>query len=205
LNQPVFNGRVLLSIVPVVVFFGLTRVAPPWIAITGGFAASAFVFYYSRKDRLIGALAAFGFVVVGTSAVIGLIWESEKAYLASGPVADFLFVPLYLGSILLRKPLIGGIAREMFPRVAATVSIHAPVFAWLSVAWAGYDIFHGFLRIYLLQELSVGQYIIWSRVLSWPFTMVLVGASTYYIMREMRRRTGGWLPETPEGRLPAAS
>jgi intracellular septation protein A len=195
MNQPLFNNRVFLSTVPVVVFFALTRVAPSWVAISGGFAASAVVFYYSRQDRLIGALAAFGFAIVGTSAVIGLIWDNERAYLAADPVRDFLFVPLYLITMLFRKPVIGGIAREMFPRVAATVPIHAPVFAWLSVAWAGYDIVQGLLRIYLLQELSVGQYLIWSRVLSWPLTMVVVSASTFFIMREVRKRTAAAGPD----------
>lgn len=182
------NPRILLSLTPVVVFFLLTRVAPPQLAILGGFGASAFVFYVTRGDRLIGLLTAFGFVIVAVAATIGIIWNSEKAYLASGPVSDFLLGPLYVGSVLIGKPLVGGIARQLFPAIAGLVPMNAPVFAWLSVAWAGFDILHGVGRTYLLTELSVGEYIIWSRLLSWPPTALLLGVTAFFIVREARRR-----------------
>ena len=181
------NPRILLSLTPVVVFFLLTRVAPPQLAILGGFGASAFVFYVTRGDRLIGLLTAFGFVIVAVAATIGIIWNSEKAYLASGPVSDFLLAPLYVGSVLIGKPLVGGISRQLFPAIAGLVPMNAPVFAWLSVAWAGFDILHGVGRTYLLTELSVGEYIIWSRLLSWPPTAILLGITTFFIVREARR------------------
>lgn len=185
------NLRIMSSIAPVAIFWALSRTdLPSWVAIAAGFVASAVVFYLNRNARLIGALAAFGFAVVTVSAIFGLIWDSEKAYLASGPVADFLFVPLYLGSIAIGKPLIGGITRELFPAYARLIPVNAPVFRWLSLAWAGYDIFHGALRVYLLAEMSTGQYIIWSRVLSWPFTAALIGLTIWAVMRASRQAEG---------------
>ncbi|MFN0147011.1 MAG: hypothetical protein ACKVT1_10895 [Dehalococcoidia bacterium] len=183
------NPRLLASLLPIAVFWGLSRGlnVDSWVAILGGFIASAAVFYYNRKDRLIGALTAFGFVVVGASAVAGIVWDSEKAYLASGPIADFLFVPLFAVSIALRKPLIGGIARELFPQVATRLPINAPVFVGLTIAWAVYNIVHGVFRVYLLRELSVGEYIIWSRVLTWPVLAVLFGVSGWLIHRAAQR------------------
>jgi hypothetical protein len=181
------NPRILLSLLPVLVFFGLTRIVPPQVAILGGFGASAAVFYVARGEKLIGLLTAFGFSIVTVSAVIGLIWNSEKAYLASGPVSDFLLGPVYIGSILIGKPLVGGISRELFPAIAGKIPINAPVFAWLSVLWAGYDILHGIARTYMLSELSVGQYIIWSRVLSWPPTGLVLGVTAFFILREAQR------------------
>ena len=130
------NYRIMASGIPVAVFYLLTRVSDPWVAVLGGFIASAIVFYYNRKDRLIGLLAAFGFVVVFVSSVVGVVINSEKAYLAAGPVGDFLFVPLYLGSVLIGKPLIGGIARELMPKYVGHMPINAPVFMWLTLACA---------------------------------------------------------------------
>ncbi len=181
------NPRLLLSLLPVAVFYGAGRVTESWVAILLGFIAFAIVSWVNRKHRLIGALSLFGFVVVGASAAAGIIWDSEKAYLASGPVSDFLFIPLYLGSIAIGKPLIGGVARELFPDVAGRVPPNANVFRWLSVAWAIYDLGHGLLRVYLLFELSVGQYLVWSRVLSWPPLALMIGLSVYSIARESRR------------------
>ena len=183
------NPRLLLSVLPVAAFYFVGRVADSWVAILAGFIAFAIVGVINRKDRLIGALSLFGFIVVGLSALVGIIWDSEKAYLFSGPLSDFLFIPLYLGSIAIKKPLIGGIARELFPAVAGKIPTNAPVFRWLSLAWAGYDLFHGLLRVYLLGELSVGEYIVWSRITSWPFTFALVAISVYYIRRAAAAET----------------
>ncbi len=181
------NLRVLLSLLPVAVFFGLSRVAPPWVSISGGFAASTIVFATNRRDRLIGSLTAFGFVVVAISAAIGIVWSSEKAYLASGPIAEFLFVPLFGISIAIRRPLVGGIAQELFPKIASRLAKDAPVFIWLSVAWGIFDFFLGLTRALMLSDLSVGEYIIWSRVVTWPFSVALLGATAYFIYREARR------------------
>ncbi|MGD9935129.1 MAG: hypothetical protein AB7T37_15650 [Dehalococcoidia bacterium] len=181
------NLRILWSGLPVAVFYALSRVADPWVAILGGFIASAVVYWFNRRDTLMGMLTLFGFVVVTVSAAIGIISNSEKAYLASGPAADFLFVPLYAVSIFLKKPLIGAIAREMFPKYAGHIPIGAPVFVALSVFWAAHDIVQGVARTYLLQELSVGEYIIWSRVLNWPFTVVMLWTSMYFVMRAAKR------------------
>jgi hypothetical protein len=181
------NLRITWSIAPVAVFYLLTRVADPWVAVAGGFAASTVVFWYNRRDRLIGLLTAFSFLVVAVSAGVGIAVNNEKAYLAAGPVGDFLFVPLYLGSILIGKPLIGGIARELLPKYAGHVPVNAPVFVWLSVAWAGWDLAHGLVRLWMLQEMSVGEYIIWSRLAFWPFSSAMVGITAWLAVREGKK------------------
>ena len=177
------NLRIASSVLPIAVFYILSRVADPWVSIVGGFVASSLVFYWNRRHRVIGLLALFAFVVLSVSAVIGIVFDSEKAYLASGPIADFLFVPMYIGSMILKKPLIGGIVREMFPQWAGQVPIDAPVFVKLSFLWALFDVVTGVLRSYMLFELSVGEYIIWSRVATWPFRAAIVGITIWAVYR----------------------
>lgn len=184
------NLRILSSLLPVVVFFGLSRVAPAWMAIAGGFAVSALVFGLNRRARLIGALTAFGFGVVAVSAAVGIAWQSEKAYLASGPVSDFLFVPLYLASVQLRQPLVGGIAQQLVPAIAGHLRPDAALFGWLTLAWAVFDALHGTIRVLLLAHLSVGEYVVWSRVVGMPLTGGLLALSALLIYREARRRGG---------------
>lgn len=195
------NLRILWSGLPVAIFYALSRVAEPWMAVLGGFIASAVVYWFNRRDTLMGTLTLFGFVVVSISAIIGIIVNSEKAYLASGPAADFLFVPLYAVSIYLKKPLIGLIAREVFPKYAGRIPVAAPVFAGLSVLWAAHDVVQGVGRFYLLHELSVGEYIIWSRVLNWPFTVVMIWTTLFFIRRAAKR----YEAEAPGDRDPEAS
>jgi hypothetical protein len=192
------NFRIASSILPVATFYILSRVADPWVSIAGGFVASSLVFYWNRRHRVIGLLAAFAFVVLTLSAVIGVIFESEKAYLASGPVADFLFVPMFLASMLLKKPLIGGIVREMFPQFASQVPIHAPVFVSLSVLWAIGEGLTGLLRAYLLYELSVGEYIIWSRLATWPLRAIVVGITIWAVYRASKEYPAAAVEEVTE-------
>lgn len=181
------NLRILWGAIPIAVFYALSRVAAPWMAISGGFAASAVVYWFNRRDTTLGMLTLFGFAVVSVSAVTGIVMNSEKAYLASGPAADFLFVPVYAVSIAIKKPLIGAIAREMFPKYAASVPLNAPVYVWLSVYWAAHDVVQGVARIFLLDTLSVGEYLVWSRVLNWPFTAVMLWTSAHVVLRAARR------------------
>ena len=191
--KPIINPRVGLTAIPILVFLLLSRGldwavdVPSWVAILGGFIASGAVFVLNRKDRVMGVLTIFGFIIVSLSAIIGIAWDSEKAYLASGPVSDFLFVPLYGGSILIGKPLIGLIAKELFPAWAENIPVDARLFSWLSLAWAGYDLWHGLVRVYLLRELSVTQYIFVSRLVSWPFTFALLGITIYTVYRTSQR------------------
>lgn len=197
------NLRIMSSILPVAVFYLLTRVADPWVAVLGGFIASAIVFSYNRRDRLIGVLTAFSFVIVTISAAVGIFSNNEKAYLAAGPIGDFAFVVLFLGSIAVGKPLIGGIARELLPKYAGHVPMNAPVFVWMTLAWAGFDLVHGLVRIWMLQEMSIGEYIIWSRLAFWPFSSALVGLTGLLAVREGKRRPRPNEAEQP--RMPEAA
>lgn len=199
-KKPILNPRAALTAFPIVVFLILSRGLdnwldiPSWVAILGGFISSGVVFVVNRKERVLGALAIFGFVIVAVSAVVGIIWDSEKAYLASGPVSDFLFVPAYAGSVLLRKPLIGAIARELFPAWAEHIPANEPVYAQLCWAWAVYDLAHGIARVIMLSELSVTQYILISRVSSWPFTALLI----YMTVKGIKGAAARYAPLEPQ-------
>jgi len=181
------NLRILSSGIPVVVFFGMTRVAEPWTAVLAGFVVTAIVTYVNRRDRLIGLLAVYGFVILAVCAIIGIVSNDEKTFLASGPIGDFLFVPLYLGSILVGRPIIGGIVRELFPVVALHVPEKAPMWAWLTLAWALSNLGQGFLRLWLLSNMSVGEYLVWSRLLAWPMSAAMIALTTYVVLAEARK------------------
>lgn len=178
------NPRILISLLPAAIFWALWRTTDTWIAILGGFGASLIVLKQNRDQRLIGVLTVFGIVVVGLSGLVGIIWDSPKAYLASGPVSDFLFVPIYLVSIQMGKPLVGGIARELFPAVAGRIPIEHRVFVVWSLAWAAFNLGQGVVRSWMLTELSVGEYLIWSRVAFWPLSTAMLIASGLMIYRE---------------------
>ncbi|MFN0096994.1 MAG: hypothetical protein ACKVVT_19720 [Dehalococcoidia bacterium] len=182
------NPRIGLSIIPVAVFFLVTKIGDPWQAILASFVASAIVFHYTRRDRLIGTLGVFGFVIVCITATIGIVTDSERAYLYRDPLTDAAFLCLHLGSMIIRKPLIGALAHELFPGVATKIPINAPLYYGLSLAFASWDLGNGLLRVYLLETLSTGEYLVWSRILGWPVSATLIGISAALIFREAKRR-----------------
>lgn len=185
------NFRVLVTGIPVAVFYLLTRVAPPPVSVAGGFIAFTIVFFYTRRSRMFQLLTFTGFVVVAISAAIGIVASSEKAYLAAGPVANFVFVPLYLGSVFVGQPLVGGIAREIVPGMVGRLPVNAAVFVWLSVVWGVYEAAQGAVRFLLLAELSVGEYIVWSRVFGWPTSGLMLAITVFFILRAAKTNRAG--------------
>ncbi|MGE5594916.1 MAG: DUF3159 domain-containing protein [Hyphomicrobiales bacterium] len=181
------NYRIITSSIPVALFYAFTKFGPSWLAIAVSFVATAIVTYANRQDRIIGVLAVYGFVIVAVCAVIGIAANDEKTYLAAGPISDFLFVPLYAGSVFIGRPLVGGIARELAPALTHRIPQEAPIFAWLSLMWAAHNLVQGFFRLWLLGELSVGQYIVLSRLLNWPVSGTLIAITAWFIYREARR------------------
>ena len=55
---------------------------------------------------------------------------------------------------------------------------------WL---WVAVNAAQAALRIYMLQELSVGEYLIWTRVISWPLNAVLIWTTWVLVSRTIRR------------------
>jgi intracellular septation protein A len=180
--------RLLLGLLPAWIFLGVSRFAPPWAAIGSGFVATLAVYERTDRNRFVGGLAAFALAVVAIASVVGIAWSDEKAYLASGVATDLLFVPAYLVSALIRRPFVGGIAREMVPTIAGVLPLDHAVYRLLTFAWAIYYAAHGLVQWWLLRELSVAQFVIISRVILWPPTGLALLLTAGVIWRAAKRR-----------------
>ena len=181
------NPRVFLTMLPVLVFYGLTKVAPPEIAIGGGFAAVTVVFFLTRETPVLRLIAIYGYVITAGSALAGILLTSEKAYLAAGPVGDALILPLYAWTLWRGWPLIGAIGREISPRMVGTLPVNAPIFVKVTLVWAAYEATKALVLTWMLLNLSIGEYLIWGRVFGWPTTAALVFICGIFVLREARR------------------
>jgi len=180
--------RLLLGLLPAWIFLAVSRFAPPWAAIGSGFLATLVVYERTDRNRFVGGLAAFALAVAAIASVVGIAWSDEKAYLASGVATDLLFVPAYLVSALIRRPFVGGIAREMVPTIAGVLPLDHAVYRLLTFAWAVYYAAHGLVQWWLLRELSVAQFVIISRVILWPPTGLALLLTAAVIWRAAKRR-----------------
>ena len=180
------NNEIWLSILPVAAFLLVDRVADTRVAIAAGFVAAVLVFLRTRKSGVIGYLAIGGIVIVGGTAVVGIVLDSDKAFFASDAIGDFLWMGAFLVSVVVGRPLIGVFVREMFPGVRDWLPETHRVFVTLSLAWAVQNVVTAVIRIILLDSLSTDSYLLWSRVATWPLNIGLFAISYYAIARAIR-------------------
>ncbi len=181
------NPRIFLTMLPVLLFYGLTKVAPTEVAIGGGFAAVTVVFLLTKETPLLRLIAIYGYVVTAGSALAGILLTSEKAYLAAGPIGDALILPLYAWTLWRGWPLIGAIGREISPRMVGNLPVNAPIFVKVTVVWAAYEATKALVLTWMLLNLSIGEYLVYGRLFGWPTTAALVFICGTFILREARR------------------
>lgn len=160
--------RVWIGGLPALVFLVVNWQTTTEVAITGSFAASVLVFVRNPGSGVIRALSALSFSVVAASAAAGLILDSGKAFVAQNLIGDFVIAAVFLVSVLIRRPMIGAIAREMVPAMKPVLAIDHPVFVRLTLINVALNVVSGVVRIFLLDALSENQYVIVSRALGFP-------------------------------------
>lgn len=180
-------ARMALSAVPALSFWLLSTVSRPEAAILGGFGAYLVVFRLTQGARNLQALSALSLAIVSMSAMLGIVTSSEKAFLAAGPVSDFVVAPVFLGSIAVNRPLVAGVVHDAAPAIAATLRHDAAVFVWLTAAWGLFNLATGALRSYMLAEMSTTEYMIWSRVIGWPLGWTVIAAMAATLLLAHRR------------------
>lgn len=199
-----FNGSVAEGGIPVAVFWVANNLGPSSIAITLSFIAAALVFVRNRDSGVIRALSLLGFVIVAASAGAGLLLANDKAFAAQNIASDFAFVVISLGSVLVGKPLIGYVARELLPALRPHLEATERVFVLLTLLNAVLNLVQGIVRIWMLDVLETNDYVILSRVIGIPTNLLFFGVAYLLIRKRLAEvdRENGHGPDDPP--LPAA-
>lgn len=181
------DPHIFIGLIPVAVFLVVNQFWSAQLAIGLSFAASVVVFTVSRGRGAVRFLSILGFAIVTVSAVVGLVAESDRAFAAQNIVADFVFAAVFAGSAILRRPLIGAIAREAAPAIAPVMALDHPLFMRLSMLNAALNVATGIARIFLFDALSVNAYVIASRALGAPPAILFTAYCYFSITREAIR------------------
>ena len=187
--QPTVDPRFAIAALPALVFWVIRRAGHVELAIGAGLLTSIIVFTRTRQRGAIGALAVISIFVAGGAAIAGIVVHSERVYLANDPVGDAISVVIGLGSIVLGRPMFGLIATELSPRIRGLIAVDHRVFYLTTWLWVAVNAAQAALRIYMLQELSVGEYLIWTRVISWLLNAVLIWTTWVLVARAIRRES----------------
>lgn len=196
---PEYDRSVGLSLLPIIVWVVVLELAGTRPAIGAAWGAAIVLFFVQRRfqpDR--GAvfwLAVFSLLIFTGASIVGIVLESDKAFLAQDPVSDFAIAVIFAISLAFRKPLLGMAIREVFPRVRRALPPENRALMWVTAAFVVENIVMGIIRVWLLDEVSPGSYPFISRAVGTPLRLVLIWWSYRIIQDEMKRRLAAGLWE----------
>jgi hypothetical protein len=183
---PQFMGE---AVVPVLVFFGVWKVAglgPAIAASTVVYLALAVVLLRRGRDL---TLIAIGVVFVVIQAIVGLVSRSATVYLAQPVVLSALWSLAYFVSVATGRPLIGVFANAWYPfppwfRASAP---YRREFGLQSIVWGVYCLARAGLRLFVLLHSGVGGFVLISLVTGFPFFFALVAWGIWHARRVFSR------------------
>lgn len=160
----IFDLNFLLSVViPIIIFYVLSHfnMVPLGTILAGSWALAAIIFQYTR-DRKVNIFA----IIVTLFSIIGLfgtiVFHNPTFYLESPILMDIVLGCIFLGSLLIGKPLIQVFAEyEMKDSFSQKLRMHPKyVSAWriLTAGWGVICISQALLRLALLHTASPAVY-----------------------------------------------
>lgn len=150
--------------------------------------------YERRRDRS-GLLAWLSLLIVAVQAVVGLVADDARAYLAPSVLATMAWGLVFVGSAVIGRPLAGLFAGEMYPfppEVRASATFRR-VFGTVSLAWGALLLCRSGMRLLALSESGVDAFVGVSALTGIPLTMGMMTWSVWYATRAFRRsEEWGW-------------
>jgi intracellular septation protein A len=186
------------AIGPVVVFylgwktFGLVTGIVAATAVTTG------AFIWERRHARTGIGASIGLIIALVQALTGLLSGSAKWYFAPAVIVNTLGGLVFLGSVVLGRPLAGVFASESypFPSEVKASSTFRRVFGRISLVWAAYLLGRGALRLAMLAYTSVEAFLVVSVATGIPLSAAIMAWSFWFGVRGFRHLS----PSAPPAR-----
>ena len=184
-----FGGRIdvrgLMGGSPIFVYLAVRQVATLEVAI--GLAMGVAVFWFNRgTGGVLRWLSVLSLVAIGAGGGAGVALGSDKAFLANDAIGDFLTAPLLAASVLLGKPVAGSITHEVMPRIRSQLPRGHRVFVQITLLYVASNLAMGLYRSMLLQVVSVSEYVLYSRSVSWPLGIAMFALAIWLMARAVR-------------------
>jgi intracellular septation protein A len=180
---------------PVLVFYLGYKVGGLILGITVATVASLAAWQYERRRERSGLLAWLTLLIVIVQAVVGVIANDARAYLAPSVLATLAWAIVFIGSVVIGRPLAGLFAGEMYPfppEVRASRTFQR-VFAVVSLAWGTMLMLRSGVRLATLSESSIDGFVLVNAATGFPLTFGMMTWSVWYAVRAFRRsEEWGW-------------
>lgn len=179
------NYGVLEGGAPVIIFWVANNLGPSSLAIVLSFLTAAFVFVRNRKSGIVRILSIVSFAIVAASAAAGLALNNDKAFAAQNIVSDVSFVVIGIVSLVIGKPFVGPLTRELIPALRPLLNDADRVFVILTVVNVLINVVQAIVRVWLLDAMSTNSYVVVSRVIGVPFNVAYFGLAYVLIVRRL--------------------
>ena len=184
LPQFAFEG-----IVPVLVFYGLWQTSGLAAAVVASTALSLAIAAWQLHHGRQAGVAVVTALFVVVQALVALLANSATVYLAQPVVLSALWGVVYIGSVLVGRPLIGIFASAWypFPPWFQASAAYRREFGLQSLVWAAYCLGRAALRLYALLGSGVGGFVVVSVLTGTPVLAVLVFWGLWHARRTFGR------------------
>src|SRR5690242_17146366 len=183
------------SIVPAVAFYAGWKLFGLTVGILSATVTSVAVWWWERRRGRPGVGATIGLTIALTQALAGLTARSPVAFFAPGVLINALYGLLFIGSVLVRRPLAGVFAGETYPfppQVKASAT-YRRVFSRVSLMWGAYMLVRSGIRLLALLRGDVDLIVAVNVLTGVPVTAALTTWSIWYGVRGFRRSAEwGW-------------
>lgn len=182
---------------PVVAFYIAWKLGGLVAGIAAATVVSGAAYVWERTRARSGVGAAIGLSVAVVQAITGLASGSAGAYLAPPVIANALYGFVFLGSVLIGRPLAAVFAAETYPfpdEIKRTATFRR-VFSRISLAWAAYLLARSALRLLVLTHATIDVYVVVNLATGFPLTAGLITWSIWYGVRAFRLAVSLGRPE----------
>jgi intracellular septation protein A len=186
------------AIGPVVVFYAGWKTLGLVTGIVAATVVTTAAFIWERRHARTGLGAGIGLTIALVQAFTGLASGSAKWYFAPQVIANTLGGLVFLGSVVIGRPLAGVFASESypFPPEVKASSTFVRVFGRISLVWAAYLLGRGALRLVMLVYTSVEAFLVVSIATGIPLSAAIMAWSFWYGVRGFRHLS----PSAPPSR-----
>jgi intracellular septation protein A len=180
---------------PVLVFYVAYKLGGLLVGIAAATTVSLAAWLYERRCERSGLLAWLTLLIVVVQARVGLIADDARAYLAPAVLATLAWSLVFIGSVVIGRPLAGLFAGEMYPfppEVRASATFRR-VFSVVSLGWGALLLARSGVRLVALTHESIDAFVIVNAATGIPLTCAMMGWSVWYATRAFRRsEEWGW-------------
>jgi intracellular septation protein A len=174
---------------PMLVFYVGWKLSGLLLGVALATIASLLAYVWERRHDRPGLMARLSLGIVLIQAVIGLASNSAVVYLAQPVLINGAYGLTFVVSALLRRPLAGAFATEMypFPDEVKQSDTFRRAFSTVSMAWGVYLLLRSVTRMAALGQGDIDAFIAINFVTGIPFTAALMSWSVWYAVRYFRK------------------